>query len=209
MSREIIVDDSLNYLSRVAVLPNVVTGICDLDEIDMTMPDYLQFFKDIASLIFKKLDKQGYAIFIQTDRKFEGAWFDKSYMLTSIAMSYGCKLVWHKIVLHRDVDHTDLHRPCYAHMLCYTYTGKPGAAFPDVLPVSKKMYKNGTPLGAAKAAINFIRQNNKRNTKIVDPFVGQGTIVAVANSYGLDAIGIDIDPKQADLARGLQLLDTI
>ncbi len=205
MSREIIVADSLQYLRGVKSLPNVVTGLCDLDETDMDMSQYLQFFKDIASLIFTKLDKVGYAIFIQTDRKYQGSWLDKSYMLSDIAFSHGCKMVWHKIALHREVGRTDLHRPCYAHMLCYTYTGKPGAAFNDVLPVSTKLYKNGTPLGAAEAAVNFIKNNNKKNTTIVDPFVGQGTVVAMANNYGLDAIGIDIDPKQAELARSSRL----
>jgi hypothetical protein len=201
MSREIVVADSLEYLKKVSSLPNVVTGICDQNETDMSMPQYLQFFKDIASLIFTKLDKSGYAIFIQTDRKHDREWMDKSYMLTELAYSHGLKMVWHKIVLHRPLGSTNLYRPCYAHMLCYTYTGKPGAAFSDVLPVSEKLYENGTPLGAAEAAVKFIKDNNKKSTLIVDPFVGRGTVVAIANRFGLDAIGIDIDPKQAAMAQ--------
>ena len=200
-TREIIVDDSMNYLEKVNSLANVITGLPDLDETDMTMSQYAKFFNDIVSKIFEKLNRLGYAIFIQTDRKYQGSWLDKSYMLSNIALSFGCKMVWHKIVLQREVGRINLHRPGYSHMVCYTYDGKPGVAFADVVPVSTKLYKNGTPIGAANAAVNFIKQNNKGDTTIVDPFVGKGTIVAIANNYGLNAIGIDIDPKQAALAQ--------
>lgn len=203
MSRTIIVADALKWLQTKTSgsLPNVVTGLCDLDETDMTLEQYLVFFEKVAHLIFEKLHSKGYAIFIQTDRKYEGRTIDKSHMLTSIADSMGCRLVWHKIVLHREVDHTDLHRPTYAHMLCYSYDGKPGSAFPDVLPVGRKLYKNGTPMNAAYAALEYIQRTNKVNHAIVDPFVGQGTIPAIANQLGMDAIGVDIDPQQADKAK--------
>jgi len=202
MSREIIHDDALRWLrNRKTPIPNIVTGICDMDEIDMTMDKYLEFFKTTASLIFTKMSKKGYAIFIQTDRKYNREWFDKSYMLTSIAIQHGFKTVWHKIVLHRDVDATDLHRPTYAHMLCYSKEGSTGIATPDVVPVSKKLYKNATPMEAAYRAIEFIAKTNKTDTTIIDPFVGQGTIPAIANSLGLDAVGIDIDIEQVKKAK--------
>lgn len=206
MSRKIIVADSLDWLStqRDGSLPNFVTGICDLDEIDMNMEQYLDFFQNVAQLIFQKMDPSCYAIFIQTDRKYQREWYDKSTILTNIAHDNGFKLVWHKIALHRDVDRTDVHRPTYAHMLCYTVNGSPGAATPDVLPVSKKLYKNGTPLGAAERAIEFIDRYSSVKT-IIDPFVGQGTIPAIANKYGLNAFGIDIDPSQVDKAKSFEL----
>ena len=93
-------------------------------------------FLEKNNTYYQKLDPAGYAIFIQTDRKFEGEWIDKSFILSNIAFKHGFKLVWHKIVLHREVGRIDLHRPCYAHMLCYTRTGKPGAAFNDVIPLT-------------------------------------------------------------------------
>lgn len=202
MSRQIICEDALKWLRTVPIasIPNVVTGICDMDEIGLDLAEYEKFFGTVANLIFQRMDPHGYAIFIQTDRKYQRAWLDKSHALSSIAYNNGFKMIWHKIVLHREVDSTDLHRPTYAHMVCYSKEGSTGAATPDVIPVSKRIYKNGTPFEAAKRAVDFVRINNKKNPLIVDPFVGQGTIPAIANKMGLDAIGIDIDPQQCEKA---------
>lgn len=206
MSRKLIVADSLKWLQKQPdhSVPNFVSGICDMDETNMTMEQYLQFFAKIVELMMKKVDPNGYVILIQTDRKWNRQWISKSAMITNIALHNGLKQIWHKIVLHRGVDRTDLHRPTYAHMLCYSYNGSTGAAFPDVLSAGKKLYKNGTPINAAQAALEFIKKNTKSNLVVVDPFVGQGTIPVLANKIGLDAVGIDIDPKQIELARELK-----
>ena len=209
---KIIQDDARNWLrkQKKGSVPNIVTGICDLDEIKHTfksenteMQEYLNFFKGITRQIFRKLNPDGYAIFIQTDRKYNRQTIDKSYILTDLAKKHGYRLIWHKIVLHQDVNTTDLFRPTYAHMLCYSKNGRPGAAFPDVLPVSKKFYKNATPIGAIEAAIKYIKRYNKLDSTIVDPFVGQGTTCIVAIENGIDCIGIDIDPKQVEITRKL------
>lgn len=210
MSRKIIVANSLDWLStqKDGSIPNVITGICDLDEIEHLaergMNEYIEFFNKIGALIFQKLNPAGYAIFIQTDRKYQREWIDKSYMLTDLAYKHGYKMVWHKIVLHRDVDKTDLHRPCYAHMLCYTKTGTSGAATPDVIPVSDRLYKNGTPIEAAVRAVEFVKRYTKAGPFVLDPFVGQGTIPAIANAFGLNAVGIDIDAAQAAKAEKME-----
>jgi hypothetical protein len=208
MSREIINADAIKWLSEQQdkSLDHVVTGICDMNEMKGMddMDKYLNFFRSTATLILQKV--KGYAIFIQTDRKHNRSWIDKSYHLTDVALSMGFKMLWHKIVLRRAVDATDLHRPTYSHMLCFSVAGNPGSATPDVIPVSKSLYSNGTPFEAAKRAIEFIKTNSKKdNVVVVDPFVGKGTIVAVANAYGLNAIGIDIDASQCKEAQQLYI----
>ena len=200
---EIICADAQDWLSQQQSIPNIVTGICDMDEMPgYNIEQYLEFFAKVVELIFSKLQNQCYAIFIQTDRKYEGRLIDKSYIITDIARKHGVGLIWHKIVLHRDVDATDLHRPTYDHMLCYSRDGRPGAATPDVIPVSKKAYKNATPPEAASRALSFIKRNSKVN-KVVDPFVGRGTIPLLAREYGLATIGIDIDQEQCEITRKL------
>jgi hypothetical protein len=43
--------------------------------------------------------------------------------------------------------------------------------------------------------------DNYRPGRVLDPFAGSGTTLAVAVGHGHDAIGIDIDERNADLAR--------
>jgi DNA modification methylase len=201
--RQIIVADSLVWLKKQKSIHNVITGICDLDETNMDMTQYLVFFKQIAHLIFSKLSKNGYAIFTQTDRKYNKEWIDKSAILTECAHKCGLKLIWHKIILNRKVGAIDLYRPTYSHMLCYSYNGTTGAAFADVIEISERLYKNATPIKAAKLALEFVKKYNKESTDILDPFVGHGTIVALAESMNMNSIGIDIDPEQAKKAEKL------
>jgi hypothetical protein len=203
MSKKIICTDSLEWLKKQPdnTIPNFLTGICDMGETQMNLTKYLKFFNDVSTLMFKKLSKEGYCIFIQTDRKYNKTWIDKSNILTTIALNLGLKVIFHKIVLLREQDRTDLHRPTYAHMLCYAYPSMTtGAATPDVIPVSKRLYKNGTPILAAKRGLEFIKRYSKKNNTIVDPFVGRGTITVLANNIGLNAFGIDIDPEQVKIA---------
>jgi hypothetical protein len=211
-SFKIICQDSLKWLKEQPdnSIPNFVTGIPDLNEFgdNFDQGRYITLLNEIAKLILKKVKKDGYAIFIQTDRKINGQLIDKSYLLTHCAYECGFKLVWHKIVCQRDVGKKDLFRPTYSHFLCYTVHGSPGAAFEDVLPVGGKLYENATPYNAALSAADFLskqikKQKNEHPYDVVDPFIGQGTIGIAALQKGLSFLGIDIDPEQCRLSQGL------
>uniref|UniRef100_A0A6C0J4T1 DNA methylase N-4/N-6 domain-containing protein n=1 Tax=viral metagenome TaxID=1070528 RepID=A0A6C0J4T1_9ZZZZ len=207
MSRNIICTDSLKWLQEQPLdsLPNVVTGICDHDEMaNYSMDEYMTFFVSVADLIFQKQKQGCYAIFIQTDRKWQRQWLDKSYVLTGLARKHGYKTIWHKIVLNRPVNSTHLQRPTYAHMVGYTKDGTTGAGTPDVIESGGKLYKNGTSVNAAKTALEFIKRYSK-NINVLDPFIGQGTIAAIGNKIGLNVIGIDIDQEQCKLAENLNI----
>jgi len=226
----ILCQDSVSWLKKIpdGSVKNFVTGIPDMNELgDITLAQYLEFFKEVAGLIFRKLNPNGYCIFIQTDRKFKpkphsdekGCYIDKSYLLTDVAVHSGAKLLWHKIVCLRDVGKKDLYRPTYSHYLCYTYKGTPGVAFEDVLPVGHKLYDNATPDVVAESAVEFVKQqmNSRRgralrsaddseidrSPDVVDPFVGQGTIGIKTVAHGLSFLGIDIDRNQCEIARKL------
>lgn len=214
MSYEILCQDSLVWLKKQKdhSIKNVVTGIPDLNEIgDVSVDQYIDFFDQVAKLIFAKIKDDGYCIFIQTDRKYDGQLIDKSYILTHCAKQSGFKLVWHKIVCLRDIGKKDLFRPTYSHMLCYTKTGKPGQAFEDVIESGGKLYENATPYNAALKSVEFIANQISKQKQspsdlhydLIDCFVGQGTIGAVALKEGLSFLGIDIDPKQCQHTKDL------
>lgn len=207
--RKIIKFDAINWLKLQSdnSLDHIVSGICDMDECGMGFDEYISFFKSVVELMTKKLDKNGYLILIQTDRKYNRQWISKSNMITEIALKNGLKMIWHKIVLTRDVGKIDLFRPTYSHMLCYSVDGTTGSATPDVISGGKKIYKNATPINAAMTALRFVRKYSKvRDPTIYDPFVGKGTIAGISNYLGMNAVGIDIDETQVKIANAYRFI---
>jgi tRNA G10 N-methylase Trm11 len=53
---------------------------------------------------------------------------------------------------------------------------------------------------ACETAIRFVLGHTACRT-IVDPFCGQGSILAAANAHGLDAIGVELSRRRASRAR--------
>jgi tRNA G10 N-methylase Trm11 len=53
-------------------------------------------------------------------------------------------------------------------------------------------------------ACEFLRDEADATT-IVDPFCGRGTVLAVANALGLDAVGVELGGKRCRIARALVL----
>lgn len=211
MNYQILCEDSINWLNEQPdySVSNFLTGMPDLDEIhtekdkEYKLDDYKQFFKKYADLIFKKLSKKGYAIFIQTDRKIDGIWFDKSYYLTNTAYDNNVNLLWHKIVLQREIGKIHLQRPTYSHVLCYSYTNKPKKCFQDVFEVGEKLYSNATPLNISNICSKYLadtkeNKNDKNKPFVVDLFVGRGTIGLSVLSENMSFLGIDIDQSQCD-----------
>lgn len=194
---KIINSDALKWLARQKdnSLPNIVTGIPDLDEVNMSTSNYITFFKKSINLIFKKLHPKSYAIFMMTDRKINKQWIDKSFFVQEAAHSHSIPLRWHKIILLRPVDSTHIQRPTYQHYLCFSKESGPGEATPDVMFCGKKAYKNASCPLATAHAINFLKLYSHSNI-IIDPFVGRGTTLLEAKKRGFHGIGIDIDPKQ-------------
>jgi DNA modification methylase len=60
-------------------------------------------------------------------------------------------------------------------------------------------------LNACERAVSFLRDGGV--TSVLDPFCGRGSILAVANSLGLDAIGIDLSTACVRRAKELRLVD--
>ena len=222
MSYNIICNNSLIWLSEQKdhSLSSFLTGLPDMNEVSMDRNRYINFFENCANLIFTKMSKKGYAIFIQTDRKIDGEWIDKSYILTDIAKKNNVKLMWHKIVLQRDVNSIHLQRPTYSHILCYSYMSKPGKCTADVLPIGKKEYENSTPQNASDFCAKFLADYYSppltspplppltsppltsplplSSINVIDPFVGRGTTAKSCCLLGLSFLGIDIDKEQCD-----------
>jgi tRNA G10 N-methylase Trm11 len=60
-------------------------------------------------------------------------------------------------------------------------------------------------LEACLMAAKFIHDQTPSKT-LINPFCGEGSMLAAANFLGLEAIGIERSPKRAEKARVLQIL---
>ena len=218
---DVLCDDSIKWLQKQKdkSLCNVATGVPDMNEVNLPLQKYLLFFRNVVKLIFQKTDPDGYCIFVQTDRKVDKTLIDKSYLITDEAYKCGFKCIFHKIIMTRPADSTDLFRPTYSHILGYTISGKTGRQSPDVISYTQKskLYENGTPLKACGFIASFlkstyIKQKLKHKSKInkscktctydvVDPFCGRATIGIYCLKENISYLGIDINEEQCIISR--------
>jgi len=200
--RKVFCQDALQWLAKNKDQECIITSIPEMDEVDLGVKEYEEFFRNAARLCFESLTDDGYAIFLQTDRKHHG-WIDKGYWITDEARALGFHTVWKKIALTRDVGKADLFRPTYSNMLCFTKKGKVGKTMPDVVLAGEKTYTHAFGLEAVVLCVTYVKEQGIKT--VVDPFSGSGTTLAVANALGLDATGVEISKKYCEMSRKLKL----
>lgn len=200
--RQVLCQDALKWLSKNNNLKCIITSMPEMEEVNLKIKEYEDFFRKAAVACFNSVKDDGYCIFLQTDRKYHG-WIDKGYMITDEAKSLGFHMIWKKIALTKDIGKADLFRPTYSTMLCYTKTGNVGKLFPDVILSGEKTYTHAFGVEAVSLCVEYVKSHGIK--EIVDPFCGSGTTLAVANKLGLDAIGIDISKDACATARKLKI----
>ncbi len=186
----------------------VITSLPDVSGMGgMGLGEWREWFIAAVSTIFAVLPEGSPAIFYQTDVKVDGVWIDKGYLCQVAAERAGVSLLWHKIVCRKPPGTTTHGRPAYAHLLAFArgLADDPARASPDVLADGGWMaWPRATGIESARLACRYVlRMTDLR--RIVDPFCGCGSILAVANALGLDAVGVDLSPKRCRKAAKLQL----
>lgn len=207
MTVEVITADSLEWLPKHRNLGTIFASIADMDEVKMNERDYIVWFTEIAKECFLSASKTHPVLFYQTDRLLNGRRISKPFILMSVALSLGYELVWHKIVLRREIGKIDLYRAGFSHLLCFADSSlKCGKASPDVMYSGRFLHPYGVGMNAAKFALRFALNYGK---SVCDPFCGHGTIPAVARMLGFEKIiAVDIDPKQtAETSRLMRVMD--
>jgi len=186
----------------------IFTSLPDSSELKrLTFEQWQAWFSDTAELVVRATPARSATVFYQTDVKRDGAWIDKAFLIQRGAYAAGARLLWHKIVCRSPAGTATFGRPGYAHLLCFSREGTDDAerATPDVLPELGAMtWPRAIGLDAAHATVVWLRDHAGARC-IVDPFCGLGTVLAVANHHGLDAIGVEIAASRAEKARGLVL----
>lgn len=200
--RTVVCADATTWIKEQDRLDSTVTSLPDWDEVNMGFTNWLDWFADCVLNICTRV-QNGYAVFYQTDRKYQSKLVSKSNMVISAALRAGLDLKQHKIILRRGEGKVDLFRPTYTHLMVFSRGAKQPPPYPDVFERGMMTYPNAMGLTAARYAVGLCVGVSDT---IFDPFCGRGTILAVANKLGLNAVGVDILEEQCEFARKLEFI---
>ena len=207
--REVITGDALPWLRTQSPRPGacVVTSLPDLSEVRMGCAIWSERFVEAATRCIRLVPDDGAALFFQSDVRHDGRWIDKGALVLRAAEAAGALLLFHKIVCRFQPGHVTGRRPGYTHLMAVSRalrsTEEPG--LPDVIvDAGRPVWVRAMGPRAAAHAIRFARDQAGARL-IVDPFCGVGTVPAVANALGLDAIGVELSARRAQQARRLEV----
>ncbi len=198
-------------------LASVITSMPDLSEArveeagfaetQLGLPRWRAWFEDSARHVIRWVPEGGVSIFFQSDIRVDGALVDKGYLVMRAAEAEGASVLWHKIVCRRPPGSISMGRPGYSHMIGVTRgpiatARKPG---PEVVADGGLMpWSRAMGVEACRVACRYVIENTPTRV-VVDPFCGKGTVLAVANAMGLDAIGVELSVKRCKAARALAI----
>jgi hypothetical protein len=210
-AREVHCADAIPWMrSRIAadgpiVGTSAVTSLPDVSEVNMTLPAWRAWFLDAVQLVVACVPDDGAALFFQTDIKVEGRWIDKGALVVRAVEDAGAHLLFHKVVCRRQPGQMTFGRPGYTHLVaasralrCPDVTGLPDV----IVDAGRLTWVRAMGVRAAAQAVRFAQEHAGARA-IFDPFCGVGTTLAVANTLGLDAIGVEKSRKRCERARAL------
>lgn len=206
MERIVHATDAIEWLKKSEVIAgaSLVGSLPDISEFPgYTLDEWKNWFTTTAKLILSKTPPDGISFFFQSDIKVGPHWIDKAFLVQKAAEELGRPMLFHKIVCRYPVGTITMGRPSYSHVLAFTKDVIPDFSkwTADVLPdTGEKTWTRGMGLDVALMIAKFTLDQTKTKT-IVNPFCGQGSMLAAANFTGLNAVGIERSPKRADLAR--------
>jgi len=206
--RTVVEAEALAWMASNPAPPNpaVITSLPDVIEVPLAFEDWRLWFIRTAQTVIEWLPKDSVSIFYQSDIRHEGHWVDKGYLVMRAAEAANANVLWHVIVCRKPAGTLTQGRASYSHMIAVSRSPRPPKKpRADVLPDAGEMiWTRAMGVNAARAACAYLKEET--DTKIViDPFCGQGTVLAAANELGLDAIGVDLSAKRCRKARTLTL----
>jgi hypothetical protein len=204
-NRSVFQADAFAWMDENPAAPatSVITSLPDVSELSaMDLGAWKEWFVGAARRVLRWIPDDGVAVFYQSDIRHQGAWIDKGHLVMCAADAENATVLWHTIVCRKPPGTIALGRPSYSHMICIARTARPVRhPGPDVLPNAGAMsWSKAMGADACRMACRFLREDTDTKV-IVDPFCGRGTVLAVANEMGFDAIGVDIGGKRVRAAR--------
>lgn len=208
-SRQVECGDGVAWLRAAALTREhaVVTSMPDATETHgRDRAAWRGWFEDVAALICERVADEGVAVFYQTDVVEAGRWEDKAWLVGRGAARSGAACLFHQVVLRAPAGVATGGRPGYAHLLAFSRSLRlpRGVRGPDVVPrLGEMAWARGMGTEACEAVVRFLQEATSCRV-VVDPFCGLGTMLAVANAYGLDAVGVERSKARAAKAATLR-----
>ncbi len=202
--------EAVAWLKRQGTLAeaSVVTSLPDISEVPrLGFAGWCRWFEEAAAAVMAAVPPEGVAIFFQSDIRHAGRWVDKGALVARGAERAGGELLFHRIVCRHPAGTPSAGRATYSHLLGFATaprapSGRPRA---DVIPDAGFMPgKKSMGVLACLEACQFVLQETPTRT-IVDPFCGWGTVLAVANALGMNAVGVDLSARMCRRARVLEI----
>lgn len=231
MRREVVCADAVEWLRRPGVVPEgacVLTSLPDSSEVRAFAPTieaWQAWFVEAARAVLQALPPRAIAVFYQTDVRLPGiGQVSKAYLVLKAAAEVdGAVLLWHKVVHFGSIDQQSSHGGSvgFTHLLCFWRQGVGSETFedcgsmvPDIVARGQKPWrlrKAACCMGAnaTLSVLKWVRRRLPNVDTVIDPFCGAGTVLAIGNTLGLRAIGVDISRprcKQAARLDGARLL---
>jgi hypothetical protein len=208
-ARTVLEGDGVAWLARSALPPThaIVTSLPDVSELRaLDFEAWRAWFVDTVALACAQVADTAVAVFYQSDIRREGRWVDKGFLVSSGAERAGAACLFHKVVCRRPAGSLVRGRAGFSHLLAFSHSLRTSDDEPsaDVLPrLGARPWPRAMGTAACEEVCRFLLASTACRT-VVDPFCGLGTMLAVANAYGLDAIGIERSPRRAARARALR-----
>lgn len=203
--REIVCADAIAWMQARGRIDGAcaVTSLPDVSEIGKSLPVWREWFLHAVRLVVNSVPGDSAALFFQSDIKRDGIWIDKGAMVIRAAEDAGASVLFHKIVCRRPPGMLTQGRPGFTHLIAVSRAMK----CPDTLPIpdvitdaGRSLWVRAMGVRAAAHAVRFARDHVGAQL-IFDPFCGVGTIPAVANALGLDALGVELAKKRCEQSR--------
>jgi hypothetical protein len=207
--REVVCADAIPWLRERGRIEGscAVTSLPDVSELGVTLPVWRDWFLGAVRLVVDAVPDASAAIFFQSDIKHEGRWIDKGAMVVRAAEDAGAHVLFHKIVCRRPPGMLTTGRPGFTHLIAVSRA----MICPDVLTIpdvitdaGEQKWVRAMGVRAAAHAVRFARDQVGARV-VLDPFCGVGTVLAVTNALGLEALGVEKARKRAEQARELRV----
>jgi len=204
-AREIHCADAIPWMREHPAIPGccAITSLPDVSELSIPLADWRAWFLEAVRLVVDCVPEEGAALFFQSDIKLQGRWVDKGAMVVRAAEDAGASVLFHKIICRRQPGLLSHGRPGFTHLIAVSRALR----CPDALPLPDVVTDAGPQLWvramgvrAAAHAVRFAQEQVGARV-VLDPFCGVGTVPAVANAFGLDAIGVEKSRKRCEQAR--------